>query len=200
MSLFTNRVVSKHSRAARRGMINDEVDEAKDLLKVPKLESNDVKKSIIRTSIKNENLLNKKLDNAKVKKLAKKKNNAIRHKSERFTKLDGVLGNKIDKSMAKARLVHKIRKAGWDKVNGDIDIKNSTIDNTNDNNDDQDQMQQEEDEYVRQFFENDNNTNEANDIPDDGNMDDNSNDNKGQYNSKDNNNLNKFSFLEEAEA
>lgn len=186
-------------------MINDEVDEAKDLLKVPKLESNDVKKSIIRTSIKNENLLNKKLDNAKVKKLAKKKNNAIRHKSERFTKLDGVLGNKIDKSMAKARLVHKIRKAGWDKVNGDININNSTIDNTNnDNNNDQDQMQQEEDEYVRQFFEDDNNTNEGNEgneanEANDGNMDDNMDDNKRHYNSKDNNH-NKFSFLEEAEA
>lgn len=183
-------------------MINDEVDEAKDLLKVPKLESNDVKKSIIRTSIKNENLLNKKLDNAKVKKLAKKKNNAIRHKSERFTKLDGVLGNKIDKSMAKARLVHKIRKAGWDKVNGDININNSTVDNTNkDNHNDQDQMQQEEDEYVRQFFEDDNNTNEGNEANEanDGNMDDNMDDNKRHFNAKDNN-LNKFSFLEEAEA
>ncbi|CAX42251.1 uncharacterized protein, putative [Candida dubliniensis CD36] len=117
--------ISKHSRAARRGLIDtDTNNEAKSLESIPR-EKSDVKKSIIRTTIKNENLLNKKLELSKIKKSTnKKKTSALKHKLERSDKLSGVLATKIDQSIARAKYVQNARKSGWDKTNQNITLEN----------------------------------------------------------------------------
>ncbi|KAK6199423.1 Alb1-domain-containing protein [Scheffersomyces amazonensis] len=157
--------ISKHSRAARRGELNDD-GEGKDLSKVAKAENNDVKKSIIRTTIKNENLLMKKMENQKIKKtLNKKKSNAIRHRVERNDKLTGVLANKIEQSIARARYVQATRKAGWDKINKNLTLENNSVtiidsdsvvhSNTPEITPEktaEDIEKEEEDAYVREFY------------------------------------------------
>ncbi|KAK6459385.1 Alb1-domain-containing protein [Scheffersomyces xylosifermentans] len=149
--------VSKRSRAARRGLIDDE-GEARDLSNLPKSESDDVKKSIIRTTIKNENLLQKKMENSKVKKtMNKKKTNSLKHKLERSDKLSGVLSTKIEQSIARAKYVQSSRKAGWDLINKTITIKNNMVEENNSTptttEKTEEEMEQDaEDEYVKNFF------------------------------------------------
>ncbi|CAH6721601.1 hypothetical protein CLIB1444_06S05908 [[Candida] jaroonii] len=105
--------ISKNSRAARRATVESE--EAKELAKVEK-NNNDIKKSIIRTTILNENLLNKKIEKKKSKKL----NNSIKHKIEKNTKLQGVLDTKINQSIERHKFVSTKRKMDWDKINKEI--------------------------------------------------------------------------------
>lgn len=109
--------MSKHSRAARRGLIEDE-GEAKELASIPKAESSDVKKSIIRTTIKNENLLAKKMENSKIRKskASTKKTNTLKKKIDRSDKLSGVLSTKIEQSIARAKYVQSARKANWSQI------------------------------------------------------------------------------------
>lgn len=92
-----------------------ESEEAKELAKVEK-NNNDIKKSIIRTTILNENLLNKKIEKKKSKKL----NNSIKHKIEKNTKLQGVLDTKINQSIERHKFVSTKRKMDWDKINKEI--------------------------------------------------------------------------------
>lgn len=78
--------------------------------------NNDIKKSIIRTTILNENLLNKKIEKKKPKKL----NNSIKHKMEKNTKLQGVLDAKINQSIERHKFVSNKRKMDWDKINKEL--------------------------------------------------------------------------------
>lgn len=88
---------------------------------MPKAEDDSVRKSIIRTAIKNENLLAKKMELLRVKKnTATRKTSSLKHKLQRSSKLDGVLGNKIEQSIARAKYVQSARKAGWDQINRSI--------------------------------------------------------------------------------
>lgn len=150
---YTNKnPVSKRSRAARRGLI-DEEGEAKELKNVPKPEMDDVRKSIIRTTIKNENLLAKKMENLKIKKTNKKKTNNLKSKLERSSKLDGVLSSKIEQSIARAKYIQALRKAGWDQINSNITITNNMVDTHVPQEKSDAQVEKEaEDEYVNQFF------------------------------------------------
>ncbi|ODV79007.1 uncharacterized protein CANTADRAFT_26088 [Suhomyces tanzawaensis NRRL Y-17324] len=172
--------ISKHSRAARRG----EVDEGiKELEKLPKAESDGVKKSIIRTTIKNENLLNAKMESSRVKK-NKKKTNSLKHRLERSDKLSGVLSTKIEQSIARAKYVQNARKAGWDQINKNI--KNELIDEKRREIElsgkapltEQELEQEAEDEYVKNFYQDDEQEEEV----------------------KPQNPANKFALLEETEA
>ncbi|ODV65116.1 hypothetical protein HYPBUDRAFT_153996 [Hyphopichia burtonii NRRL Y-1933] len=146
--------VSKHSRAARRGLEDDVSHEAKELSSIPKEENSDVKKSIIRTTIKNENLLNKKIENKRIKKLNRKSTSSLKHKTERSSKIEGILNHKIQQSMERAKYVQNARKSGWERINKDIQIKNDVHDELNEQpkitQEQEDQM--EEDAYVEDFY------------------------------------------------
>lgn len=144
--------VSKHSRAARRGEIN--VDGVAKLLeRIAKTESIDVKKSIIRTTIKNENLLARKMELDKVKKRGNKKNNsAIKYKNDRGIKVEGILATKIQQSIDRARFVQNARKSGWEQINKTINIE-TTSGNFEEPVKTQAQIEkEEEDEYVKQLY------------------------------------------------
>lgn len=119
---------------------------------MPKAENSDVKKSIIRTTIKNENLLAKKMELNRIKKKGNKKlNSALKHKSERTSKLQGVLSTKIQQSIERAKYVQNARKSGWDKINKSIEVSNALVERAGVPSE-QEQQQAEEDEYVKQFF------------------------------------------------
>lgn len=105
--------VLKHSRAARRGLVED--GDAKDLSKLPKAEPELVKKSIIRTTIKNENLLAKKMEMLKARKTAPK--NLSKARKQLAEHKLGILEAKITLSIARARMVQGARKAGWEQIN-----------------------------------------------------------------------------------
>ncbi|RLV91438.1 Shuttling pre-60S factor ECM1 [Spathaspora sp. JA1] len=150
--------ISKRSRAARRGEF-ELTSEEKSLESVPKAEP-DLKKHIIRTTIKNENLLAKKMENSKVRKNQnKKKTSSLKHKLERNEKLGGVLSGKIENSIKRAKYVQATRKAGWDQINKSIVVsvpKPEYVLNEGDVEKTQEQIErEEEDEYVRQFYEGD---------------------------------------------
>ncbi|CAK7913158.1 shuttling pre-60S factor Ecm1p [[Candida] anglica] len=140
--------ISKRSRAARRGEIDETTGSAQELENIPKT-SDGVKSSIIRTTIKNEELLAKKMEKKQTTgKVAKKKNNAIRSRLERSDKLAGVLGSKIEQSIARARYVQSSRKAGWDQINKNINIRPTAKEKT-----EEELKAEEEDEAVKEFFE-----------------------------------------------
>lgn len=123
---------------------------------IPKVESNDVRKSIIRTTIHNENLLAKKMENPRIKKNTKKKTSSLKHKVERSDKLSGVLSMKIEQSIARAKYVQNLRKAGWDQINKSITIKNDLMQElkAKDSTKSTEELEKEvEDEYVKKFFE-----------------------------------------------
>ncbi|CAI5759537.1 unnamed protein product [Candida verbasci] len=149
---------SKHSRAARRRDIDENEDKSNLISSIPNKNS-DVKKSIIRTTIKNENLLNKKMELSKIRKSSdsnKKKSTSLKHKIERSTKISGILANKIDQSIQRAKYVQNARKSDWKKTNFDIEIKNHLanelkVDKVELTQEDLDKMV--EDEYVKDFFE-----------------------------------------------
>ncbi|EMG48325.1 ECM1 Shuttling pre-60S factor ECM1 [Candida maltosa Xu316] len=150
--------VSKHSRAARRGLIDAEGSgEAKSLESLPR-ENSEVKKSIIRTTIKNENLLTKKMELSKVKKASsKKKTSALKHKLERSSKVSGILATKIDQSIQRAKYVQNARKSGWDKTNQSIKIENHLAEELRNAVKEKELTQEEidkmeEDEYVKDFY------------------------------------------------
>lgn len=145
--------VSKRSRAARRGEISEAGDTA-DLGPV-KEENDDVRKSIIRTTLKNENLLNKKMESLRIKKVNRKKNNALKNKLERSVKLDGVLATKIEQSVSRAKYVQDLRKSGWDEINKGIAIKNDLVEVAPVKTAEQIEKE-DEDAYVDQFFEKEN--------------------------------------------
>lgn len=153
----TNFTVSKRSRAARRGEVSLD-GEAKLLENIPKAENDDVKKSIIRTTIKNENLLAKKMEMEKIKKKGnKKKTSAFKSKTDKGLRVEGVLASKIQQSIDRARYVQSARKAGWDQINKTIQIKNDLLENAPQPAAEptaEEMEQQEEDDYVDEFFNN----------------------------------------------
>lgn len=146
--------VSKHSRAARRGEVSLDADD-QSLQKVPRAENDELKKSIIRTTIKNENLLAQKMEKDKIRKKSNKKlNNSLRNKADRSTKVEGVLATKIQQSIERAKYIQTTRKAGWDQINKTLNIKTLDGDETlKPKAATQDEMEQDaEDEYVRKFY------------------------------------------------
>lgn len=157
MGICTNKgiSVSKRSRAARRGLIEEAAGEVKDLENVPKV-NDDVKSSIIRTTIKNENLLNKKMEKKQLSKINKKKNNALKFKKDRSEKVAGILGEKIEQSISRAKYVQNSRKSGWDQINKSIKIRQSTYTSTEEGPSTDDIEKAEEDAYVAEFFGEDN--------------------------------------------
>lgn len=121
---------------------------------MPRAESDELKKSIIRTTIKNENLLAKLMEKAKIrKKFNKKLNNSLRHKADRSTKVEGVLATKIQQSIERAKYIQRTRKSGWDQINRTLNMKlskerkESVLEKTKEDAD-----QEAEDEYVRNFY------------------------------------------------
>lgn len=149
-------------------MDNDE-GEASSLASIPKPENDDVKKSIIRTTIKNENLLAKKMENSKIRKSNKKKTSALKHKVERSDKLTGVLATKIEQSIARAKYVQNARKSGWEQINKTITIKNDMAEEIKSASVEPEKTVEEiekdaEDEYVRQFYGNDATNEEKDDV------------------------------------
>lgn len=129
--------------------------EDQSLQKVPRSENNELKKSIIRTTIKNENLLAKKMEKDKIRKKSNKKlNNSLRNKADRSTKVEGVLATKIQQSIERAKYIQTTRKAGWDQINKTLNIKTLEGDEAPKQKDvTQDEMEQDlEDEYVKKFY------------------------------------------------
>lgn len=123
---------------------------------IPKADNDDLKKSIIRTTIKNENLLAKKMELEKIKKKGtKRKTSAFKNKTEKGVRVDGVLATKIQQSIDRAKYVQSARKSGWDQINKTIHIKNDLVEKlpkaTAEPTEDQ-MEQQEEDDYVDEFF------------------------------------------------
>lgn len=153
-SLLTPAAVSKRSRAARRGLIEEGITEAKALESVPKA-SDDVKASIIRTTIKNENLLNQKIERKHQSKVNKKQNSALKSKLERSNKVAGILGEKIEQSITRARYIQSSRKAGWDQINRTLKESKDNAIKRAATSTDKDDDQIEEDEYVEDFFKGD---------------------------------------------
>lgn len=152
---MTNNTVSKHSRAARRGEVS--LDGEKLLQNLPKAENDDVKKSIIRTTIKNENLLAKKMEMEKIKKKGnKKKTSAFKSTHEKGIRVEGVLASKIQQSIERARYVQTARKSGWDQINKTIQIKNDLVEKMPEIAEPTEEQteQQEEDDYVDEFYNN----------------------------------------------
>lgn len=151
--------ISKRSRAARRGDITDEAPIISTSTKESH-ENDGVRKSIIRTQIKNETLLNKKIEASRIRKQqqqdSKKKSSSLKHKVDRSDKLQGILASKIDASIARAKYVQNARKSNWDKTNASIEIRNHMIEEGKLKQLTQEEIDQmEEDEYVRKFYEDD---------------------------------------------
>ena len=153
----------------------------KELENVPKV-NDDVKSSIIRTTIKNENLLNKKMEMKQLSKINKKKNNALKSKKDRSAKIAGILGEKIEQSISRAKYVQSSRKSGWDLINKGIKINQSASILTAEEPSAEDIEKAEEDAYVAEFFADSNKATSTN------------NKVSGQRNT------NAFSLLEETEA
>lgn len=113
-----------------------------------------MRKSIIRTTIKNENLLAKKLELEKIKKKGtKRKGNLLKHKVDRNSKLDGILATKIQQSVDRAKYIQNARKSDWDRINTNINIVNHFAeDNKPSELTEKQKEKAEEDAYVEQFF------------------------------------------------
>ncbi|KAI5955078.1 ECM1 [Candida jiufengensis] len=193
--------VSKRSRAARRGEIPDDTTTKSIQQQKEPISNNDgLKKSIIRTQIKNENLLNKKLESSKIKK-NKRKSSTTKTKVERNSKLQGILANKIDSSIARATYIQNARKSNWDKTNSNIELKNHMIDDfkiepTKELTEEEIEKL-EEDEIVRKFYED----REIN-VDDDDKQKDEREDEQNGEDEEDKPDLsnNKFALLDEVEA
>ncbi|QLQ81750.1 hypothetical protein HG537_0F05120 [Torulaspora globosa] len=119
--------VSKHSRAARRGI--DEEPESKALAELPRAEKTDLTNILTRTAAKNEALLEAKLRNKNKNKVSKKRlkekldTSVVGADKERFERALNVanrLDGKIARSVSRAKYVQNARKAGWDSTNQQI--------------------------------------------------------------------------------
>lgn len=123
--------------------------------KIAKTENSDVKKSIIRTTIKNENLLARKMELDKVRKRGnKKKTSTLKHKNDRGVNVEGILATKIQQSIDRAKYVQSARKAGWDQINKSITIKSVGGESQEPTKTQAQIDRDEEDEYVKQFYAN----------------------------------------------
>lgn len=91
------------------------------------------------------------MENLRIKKANKKKNNAIKNKLERSIKLDGVLATKIEQSVSRAKYVQDLRKSGWDQINKNIVLKNDLVEVSPEKTAEEIERE-EEDAYVDQFF------------------------------------------------
>ncbi|KAG5418453.1 ECM1 [Candida metapsilosis] len=153
--------ISKRSRAARRGELTDADTPIIQTSAKETHENDGVRKSIIRTQIKNENLLNKKIEASKIRKQnqdqqKKKKSSSLKNKIDRSDKLQDVLASKIDASIARAKYVQNARKSNWDKTNASIEIRNHMIEDAVKKELTEAEIEKmEEDEYVRKFYEGD---------------------------------------------
>ncbi|ODV61796.1 Ecm1p ASCRUDRAFT_69531 [Ascoidea rubescens DSM 1968] len=134
--------ISKHSRAARREVV--QTPEEKNLLNEPRKSTIiDKNKLIMRATIKNEKLLQKKLENKKTSninymnnKISKnscskrtlKNTRFLKEKIIKSLKLDGKLENKVQKSIKRAKVVQNERKSNWDVINQKIKLDSTNAD------------------------------------------------------------------------
>lgn len=158
------------------------------MAELPAAEPNVVKKSIIRTTIKNENLLAKKMESNRIKKANRKNTSHLKSKIERSNKNSGILSNKIEQSIARANYIQKYRKSDWEKINKEIN-SGAVMNEDDDSLQTKKQIErEEEDEYVKQFFD------EDNDKKDEGDESQDTGPNASQAQG------NKFAILDEIEA
>ncbi|GAV52736.1 hypothetical protein ZYGR_0AI00180 [Zygosaccharomyces rouxii] len=116
--------VSRNSRAARQAEAFE--PEAKTLAELPRTEKTDLSNILIRTTAKNEALLEAKINKKSRKKVDKKraKEKAVkdlthldRSRMEKALNFSSRLDGKIAKSTSRAKYIQNIRKAGWDTTN-----------------------------------------------------------------------------------
>lgn len=110
--------VTKRSRAARRGEVNVDDPQVKELANLPRAENTNVANSIIRTTAKNEDLLNLKLN--KTKKPTQGVSKITKVKKSKFEKIDGRLSTRIERSLERSRVVKSQRKMDWNSINQKI--------------------------------------------------------------------------------
>lgn len=82
----------------------------------------------------------------------KKNNSAVKHKSDRGLKVEGILATKIQQSIDRARFVQNARKSGWEQINKSVNLvlKKEEVEDLAKS---QAQIEkEEEDEYVKQFY------------------------------------------------
>ncbi|CAR26747.1 ZYRO0C00440p [Zygosaccharomyces rouxii] len=116
--------ISRNSRAARQAEAFE--PEAKTLAELPRPEKTDLSNILIRTTAKNEALLEAKINKKSNKRVDKKrsKEKALkdlthldRSRMEKALNFSSRLDGKIAKSTSRAKYVQHIRKAGWDTTN-----------------------------------------------------------------------------------
>lgn len=116
--------ISKNSRAARQSAAYEM--EAKVLADLPRPEKTDLTNILIRTTAKNEALLEAKLQKKVKNKVGKKSigkksilsiNSLDKDRVERALNITSRLDGKIAKSVSRAKYVQSARKAGWDTTN-----------------------------------------------------------------------------------
>lgn len=116
--------VSRNSRAARQAVAFE--PEAKALSELPRSEKTDLSNILIRTTAKNEALLEAKINKKSKKRVDKKrsKEKAVkdlthldRSRVEKALNFSSRLDGKIAKSTSRAKYIQNIRKAGWDTTN-----------------------------------------------------------------------------------
>ncbi|GCF00017.1 60S ribosomal protein subunit export [Zygosaccharomyces mellis] len=116
--------VSRNSRAARQAEAFE--PEAKTLSELPRPEKTDLSNILIRTTAKNEALLEAKINKKSKKKVDKKKSkekavkdltHLDRNRMEKALNFGSRLDGKISKSTSRAKYIQNIRKAGWDTTN-----------------------------------------------------------------------------------
>ncbi|QLG73128.1 hypothetical protein HG535_0E02120 [Zygotorulaspora mrakii] len=117
------RKISKNSRAARNGEVAE--PEAKTLESLPRVGKTDLTNILIRTTAKNEALLEAKLQRKTKKRVGKKSSvksdsSVSAEKLERALNITGRLDGKIAKSIDRAKYIQNARKAGWDNTNEKI--------------------------------------------------------------------------------
>lgn len=133
------RKISKNSRAARQSDAYEM--EAKVLADLPRPEKTDLTSILIRTTAKNEALLEAKLHKKDKNKIGKKsvgKKSAFsitsldRDRVERALNVTNRLDGKIAKSVSRAKYVQSARKAGWDSTNELIKKETESLNKKND--------------------------------------------------------------------
>ncbi|CCE83848.1 Piso0_004438 [Millerozyma farinosa CBS 7064] len=128
------------------------------------------------------------MESNRIKKANRKNTSHLKSKIERSNRNSGILSNKIEQSIARANYIQKYRKADWEKINKEIN-SGAVMNEDDDSLQTKKQIErEEEDEYVKQFFDEDNDKKDEGDES----QDTGSNDYSAQGN--------KFAILDEIEA
>lgn len=128
--------ISRNSRAARNGEACE--PEAKSLEQLPRAEKTNLTNVLLRTTAKNEALLEAKLHKKSKNKISKKRSSTLSNsldagKVERALNITSRLDGKIAKSINRAKYIQTARKAGWDSTNDKIKKELATLHNEESN-------------------------------------------------------------------